>query len=138
MCPTKLLIIVIIKCLSLSEIMQFLFFIFCFYTFLFNHVNKYEKMLSSLLYLTLVTSCIIGPFLCCRPPIVLIITTNDGYKYFKKEKFENVILKGGFGEKLFHFFSYRKVKKFLSSIFTLNFWLKSLNRGFLNAKYTLP
>ena len=39
------------------------------YTFLFNfgkHVNYWEKILSSLLYSTLVTSCIIGPFLCCQ------------------------------------------------------------------------
>ena len=42
---------------------------FCFYTFLFNlgkQINKCEKNSFSLLYLTLVTSCIIIPFLCCH------------------------------------------------------------------------
>ena len=46
-----------------------MFFIFCFNTFLFNlekHVNYCEKISFSLLYLTLVMSCIIGPFLCCH------------------------------------------------------------------------
>ena len=48
---------------------QFCVIFFCFYTFLFNlgkYVNKWKKILFSLLYLTHMTSCIIGPFLCCH------------------------------------------------------------------------
>ena len=68
MCPTKLLIIVIIKCLSYSEISAIMCSLFSV-LFLFNlgkHVHKWEKILSSLINMTLGTSCIIGPFLCCH------------------------------------------------------------------------
>ena len=57
-----------IKCLSYSKITT-IFLIFYFYTFLFNlgkHVNQCETISFSVLYLTLVTSCIIGLFLCCH------------------------------------------------------------------------
>ena len=60
----------IIKCLSyikISAIKCILYFLF--YTFLFNlekHVNYCETISFSLLYLTLVTLCIIGSFLCCH------------------------------------------------------------------------
>ena len=60
-----------IKCLFFSKIRAILWVLyFLFYTyFLFNlgkHVNWCEKISFSLLYLTLVTSCIIDPFLCCH------------------------------------------------------------------------
>ena len=59
-----------IKCLSYSKISAVVCVLYfpCLH-FLFNlgkHVNYCEKILFSLLYLTLVTSCIIGPFLCCH------------------------------------------------------------------------
>ena len=59
----------------------YVFFIFCFYTFLFDfgkHVNYCEKILFSLLYLTPVTSCVIGSFLCCQLLylIIYLATTN--------------------------------------------------------------
>ena len=68
LCPTKLLIIAIIKCLSYSKISAIMCSLFSV-LFLFNlgkHVHKWEKILSSLLNMTLGTSCIIGPFLCCH------------------------------------------------------------------------
>ena len=58
-----------IKCLSYSKISAILcvpFFVFTLFLFnLRKHVNKCEKISFSLLYLTLVTLCINGSFLCC-------------------------------------------------------------------------
>ena len=58
-----------VKCLSYSEISAILCVLyFLFFHFLFDfgkHVKQCEKISFSLLYLTLVTSCTIGPFLCC-------------------------------------------------------------------------
>ena len=81
----------IIKCLAYSIInsMQFyVFFIFCVYTFLFNlgkHVNKYEKILFFLLYLTLVTSGIIDPFLCCHLLNLIIYLDVSKYLQIKQQ-----------------------------------------------------
>jgi len=59
-----------IKCLFYGKISAILCSLyFCFYTFLFNlgkYVNWCEKISFSLLYLTLVTSRKICPFLCCH------------------------------------------------------------------------
>jgi len=57
-----------IKSLSYSDaILGVLYFLFLHFLFnLGKHVNQLEKMLFSLLYLTLLTSCIFGPFLCCH------------------------------------------------------------------------
>ena len=58
-----------IKSLFYGEKVQFCVLVISFYTFLFNlgeHVNWWEKISFSLLYLTLVTSRIICPFLCCH------------------------------------------------------------------------
>ena len=73
-----------INCLFYSKKVQFyVFIIFCFYTFLFNHGKhvKCEKILFSLLYLTLVTSCIIGPFLCCHLLYLIIYLTEIKNKF---------------------------------------------------------
>ena len=57
------------------------FFIFSFYTFLFNlgkHVNQNRKISFSLLYLKLVTSCIIVLFLCCHLlSLIIYLTVNS-------------------------------------------------------------
>ena len=70
--PTKLLIVLIT--LSILCVLYFLF-LHC----LFN-LEKCEKSSFSLLYLTLVTSCIIGPFLCCHL-LYLIIYLVVAIKY---------------------------------------------------------
>ena len=75
LCPTKILVIVIIlKYCAYFTVKKcnFVFSFFCFYTFFIKYlgerVNWCEKISFSLLYLTLVTS---RPFLCCYEPIVL-------------------------------------------------------------------
>ena len=82
-CPTKLLIIVIIRCWSYSEIIIVLCSLFSVLTFFFIlswKTCQWEKMLSSLLYLTLVTSCIIYQFLCYHQLylIIYLISRNIG------------------------------------------------------------
>jgi len=70
LCPTELLMIVRIKTLYYSKISAILCSLISVFTLFYlsfgEHVNSWEKTVSSLLYLTLVTSCIIGPFFCCH------------------------------------------------------------------------
>ena len=69
LCPTKLLIIVIIldlKVKQLCNLMCSLVSVLHIYLILENMSTNQKKFPFSLLYLTLVTPCIIDPFLCCH------------------------------------------------------------------------
>ena len=85
---TKLLIIVYtyrIKCLSYSKINAILCVLYFLCLNLGKHVSWCQKISFSLFYLTLVTSCIIGPLLCCH---LLYLIIYLGLSNIKKTIFQ--------------------------------------------------